>query len=197
MGRVEPSKRRHAELITGQPTATPSPLPDPRGKRLEEHDVATSVAAALNHRSARRWLKPEQRALQVIPMRRRGIEPPPTKCGPGLNLVSRVSYPSYASIASRTSTDLDDLDDLDDTDVLDVAADVATAGLSAGRNRRQVGSTAPLDRCRSLPAGESAGLVDALPFEGDQGGAPPGSAGDLRPRFIASAVGRGAPGHRR
>src|SRR4051794_40645324 len=54
-------------------------------------------------------------------MRRRGLEPPPIKCGPGPQpwraRVTRVSDPSYASISSRASGNLDGLDVMDDLDV--------------------------------------------------------------------------------
>ena len=76
MPMIDPTGSRSSE-------AAASTLPDRRAKRLEEHDAARNIAAAPNHRSARRRPEPEQRALQVIPMRRRGLGPPPTKCGPG------------------------------------------------------------------------------------------------------------------
>jgi hypothetical protein len=55
-----------------------------------------------------------------FPMRRRGLEPPPTKCGPGPQPVTRVSDPSCASRASRASDASafpDARDVLDDLDV--------------------------------------------------------------------------------
>src|SRR3954470_146233 len=121
-------------------------LPVSGAWRLEGHDVATSVATALNHRLARRRPKPEQRAEQVIPVRRSGLEPPPTKCGPGPQ-PGNPGVRSYASIASDVSALLDGMDATDD---LDVAADVATAperGLGRGR-----GSLLP----RGLPAERAA-----------------------------------------
>ena len=91
-------------------------LPDGRRERLREHDVATSVAATLKCRSTRRRLEPKQHAEQAIPMRRRGLEPPPTKCGPGPQ-PGNPGVNVHASRSSRTSANLDEMDAMEDLDV--------------------------------------------------------------------------------
>jgi hypothetical protein len=83
--------------------------------------------------------EPRERGAPV--MRRRGFEPPPTKCGPGPHFVTRLSDPSHASRTSDASADLDRLDVIDD---LDVAADVATAAALAAKATLDSPVAAPL-----------------------------------------------------
>jgi hypothetical protein len=98
-------------------------LPEPRRWRLGEHDVATTVATALNQRLSAPLGESRNRALSsyfLCAEEDSNLHPP--SVDQALNLVTRVSYPSYASIASRTSGNLDTSDVVDD---LDVATDVA------------------------------------------------------------------------
>ena len=115
-------------LLQIRPYATA--LPERRSWRPGEHDVATSVAAALSRRLARCPAGAgTARCAGDSLCAEEDSNLHPLSVDQALNLVTRVSDPSYASVASRTSGDRDASDVMD---ALDVAAYVAAGSDNLG-----------------------------------------------------------------
>jgi hypothetical protein len=173
--------------LVGRPGERPGLPGDAPTARCWSQAVRTrqGEASSAPARTASERGEPRERGAPV--MRRRGFEPPPTKCGPGPHFVTRLSDPFHASRTSDASADLDRLDVIDD---LDVAADVATAAALAAKatldspvaapllcmDRNSPPVTAAFHGCRSGTASDRAPEDDRVSYEGLRRAAPAGTA---------------------